>query len=123
MTRSSFAKNFNMAGEEEDVKNVFIVKNSLFHKNWKIYSFFVLPAIFIKKSAFDWICGACRPFTGYCMVGSCSPFKKKIFLDIGKRIHLLQLILASLEAMHGPSTLLLCTEESLLHCLFNADGR
>ena len=42
MTRSSFAKNFNMAGEEEDVKNVFIVKNLLFHKNWKIYSFFVV---------------------------------------------------------------------------------
>ena len=42
MTRSSFSKNFNMAGEEEDVKNVFIVKNLLFHKNWKIYSFFVV---------------------------------------------------------------------------------
>ena len=42
MTRSSFAKNFNMAGEEEDVKNVFIVKNLLFHRNWKIYSFFVV---------------------------------------------------------------------------------
>ena len=42
MTRSSFAKNFNMAGEEEDMKNVFIVKNSLFHKNWKSYSFFVV---------------------------------------------------------------------------------
>ena len=42
MTRSSFAKNFNMAGEEEDVKNVFIEKNLLFHKNWKIYSFFVV---------------------------------------------------------------------------------
>ena len=42
MTRSSFAKNFNMAGEEEDVKNVIIAKNSLFHKIWKSYSFFVV---------------------------------------------------------------------------------
>ena len=32
LTQSSFAKNFNMAGKEEEVKNL------RFHKNWKFYS-------------------------------------------------------------------------------------
>ena len=50
MTRSSFAKSFNMAGKELDV----LEKNSHFHKNWEVLFLFFcyLPTIFIRKFAF-----------------------------------------------------------------------
>ena len=50
MTRSSFAKSFNMAGKEGDV----LEKNSRFHTNWEVLFLFFcyLPAIFIRKLLF-----------------------------------------------------------------------
>ena len=85
MTRSSFAKNFNMAGEEGDV----FQKNSRFHRRGKWISFLLMLASpFLQElSIFQWLYGVYRPFT-WLIVGSCSPINKKFFLDIDKRVHL-----------------------------------